>query len=164
MRITWNSIESVFVADFSSDFSGDLDAVKTAGFRTYGAPHWVWYAPSPGIKALERLKKSPPKSGLLITELALEKYKLLKQQYDKKVELKKEFQKMRTAAQREQEGSKTKEYEKDGFVSFVVEQKDTNFVNSYVKSAPGPDYCFVCGESTYLPEQSDLCLWCSEKF
>lgn len=163
MRIIWNTTESVFAAEFS-DFDGDLDAVKAAGFRTFGAPAWIWYAPAPGIKAVERLRKNPPKSGLTISELALEKYKSVKEQFDKKVELKKTFEKLKVAAQREQTGSKTKQYEKDGFTSFVVEPSAEKFEHTYIAPAPPAAWCFICGESVYEYEGTDLCLWCSEKF
>lgn len=161
MRIVWNDTESVFVAEFS-DFTGDLAAVKAAGFRTHGAPQWMWYSPSPGVIALDRLRKYPPSSGLLITETALQKFNFLKEQFDKKKELKKTFKKLITAAQND--SVKRPTYEKDGFSSYSVEPIDTEFVMKYTIPKPLSDYCFVCGDVVYPPEQPDLCLWCSDKF
>ncbi|SRR6266550_6814470 len=163
MRIIWDTTESVFAAEFT-DFASDLDAVKAAGFRTFGAPAWVWYAPSPGVKALERLRKNPPKSGLVITEVALQKYKSVKEEFDKKAEFKKTFEKLRVAARKEQAGSKVGQYEKDGFISFIVQPCTEKFVHTYAAPAPPTAWCFICGDSVHEYEGTDLCLWCSEKF
>ena len=68
MNIRWDTAERVFIAEFSQDFAGDLEAAKTAGFKPLGVPPpWVWHAPSPGVKALNRLRANRPASGLTIT-------------------------------------------------------------------------------------------------
>lgn len=163
MRIIWSETESVFVAEFSSDFAGDLDAVKQAGFRTFGAPEWLWYAPPPGVAALSRLQKNRPKSGLVITEVAFQKYNLLKEQFDKKVEFKKTFKKLQHVA--DQDSVKRPTYkDENGIVSFVVEPVDEEFTWKFSPPALPDQWCFVCGDPVYDYEGTDLCLWCAEKF
>ena len=162
MRILWSDSENVFVAEFSSDFPGDLDSVKTAGFRTNGPPNWLWYAPSSGVKALDYLREHKPNSGLVITEQALEKYNFLKKQFEKKRELKKIFE------QGKREASKTS-FEKtfidseSGIKCLVVESKVQDFVPSFVRPKSPEDICFMCGEPVYFYEYPDICLSCKGK-
>jgi hypothetical protein len=77
MNLIWDSLAREFVAEFSPDFHGDLEAVKAAGFHTNGPPSWRWYAPAPGVKALNRLRQNKPASGLTISPEALAIYQPL---------------------------------------------------------------------------------------
>lgn len=162
MRIIWSSEENWFQAELppGENWRDDMELVKQSGFKTTGAPTWLWYTSK--ASTLNKLRDKKPKSGLIITEVALEKYKFLNEQEQKKVELKKLFEKGKQAAQKD--SVKRPEYEKDGFVSFVVDRKDTRFAIKYVRPVPPAAYCFVCGDPVYDYEGTDLCLWCSEKF
>lgn len=160
MRIVWNNNENWFQVELSSEYwVDDKQSVQQAGFKTTGPPEWIWKTQKAAI--LNKLRDIKPKSGLIITETALEKYKLINEQESKKKELKKQFEKQRKAAQ--QNFNSRPEYEKDGFVSFIVEQKDKLFIPTYVKPEPPAEWCFVCGDPVYNFEALDLCLWCEEK-
>jgi hypothetical protein len=101
MNLVYNN--GRFEARFSRDFQGDLDAVKTAGFKpdtSSGA--WVWHTAK--IPVLEKLRKNRPASGIAIDDATFEKYKELKEQFDKNEEIKKAakaFEKERKAAEKE---------------------------------------------------------------
>jgi hypothetical protein len=77
MLIDYDSQRRVFVARFSQDFHGDLEVCKQAKFMTSGPPDWIWYAPPPGLPALERIRKNKPASGLTITDAAYAIYEKL---------------------------------------------------------------------------------------
>ena len=49
MNISWHPAERVFVAEFSSDFAGDLEAVKAAGFSTQTTELLTRESPIPGL-------------------------------------------------------------------------------------------------------------------
>lgn len=155
MRILWDSVGNKFQAEYQRD---EVELLKSAGFKTDGPPSWGWYTSK--AATLNKLRKINPKSGLTISELALEKYKLINEQESKKKELKKLFQKESKVAQNNSE--KRPEYEKDGFVSFVVEQKDKPFVPTYILPEPPSNFCFFCGDFIYDYEGIDLCLWCQK--
>src|ERR1700687_1948765 len=90
MNIVWDKSAREFVAQFD-DFHTDLEAAKEAGFRTNGPPEWRWYAPSPGVKALNRLREKRPASGLTISPEALEIYKPLAELEAKNTEVRKQL-------------------------------------------------------------------------
>jgi|SRR5579859_5386975 len=171
MRIIWNQQHQIFQSEFSSDFQGDLEAVKAAGFRTFGAPEWIWYAPPPGVKALNRLKAKPPASGLTITETALERYKPLNEREQKKEEIKKALKEARKAAKKEEKNN-------DPTTLLVIPEKgyiDASdlpplppFVRTYVSPEYPHEFCFICGCKVYLnsiekTEPLPICLWCEKE-
>lgn len=137
-----------------------MESVRHSGFKTTGAPEWIWHTASTAV--LNKLRKSPPKSGLAITELALEKYTLLDKQIQDKQELKKKF---KQAAQEINSGN-WKEYidPETGIVCKTVAPSEEKFKVEYIPPAPPENYCFVCGDPVYFYEQPDLCIWCAEKF
>jgi hypothetical protein len=159
MRIIWNDTENIFIAEFSSDFWGDLNAVKAAGFRTTGAPNWIWYTSK--IKVLDYLRNHKPNSGLTITEQAFEKYNSLKQQSEKKRELKKIFE-------REKKQINKTSFENTyldpelGITCLVVEPKIQNYTSRFIRPPSPKDRCSVCGEPVYFYEYPDACLWCKK--
>ena len=168
MRILWNSTQNVFQAEFSADFQGDLDAAKAAGFRTFGAPEWIWYAPPPGIKALNRLKDNKPKSGLTITEAALEKYKTLSVKYEKKEEIKKALKDARKAAKKEECSLPWFDIPEKGYIDASDLPPMPPFVHTYVRPNYPHEFCFICGCevpicSLYKTEPLAICLWCEKE-
>jgi hypothetical protein len=102
VNIRYDTAMNEFVAEFSSDFAGDLEAVKAAGFRTGGPPEWRWFAPSPGIKALNRLRSKRPASGLTITPEALLVYQPLADREAKNDEVKAALAAAKKQAKKEQ--------------------------------------------------------------
>lgn len=171
MNIAWSQSMRAFIAEFSSDFQGDLSAIKAAGFRTFGPPAWVWYAPSSGIKTLNKLRENRPASGLTISEEALAIYKPLAEQEARKAELKKQFSVLEKKAKKER-----KDKEQEAATSALLNIPEGQiwigpedlppkplFISELPVPAPhkGP-WCHVCGQPVYLYElqQPPTCLWC----
>lgn len=91
MRIVWNQNEERFEAQFSGEkFSEQWNADKTAamdaGFKTTGAPAWLWCVSKPA--ALAKLREHRPGSGLTITKEALDRFNHLQGVEQKNAELK----------------------------------------------------------------------------
>lgn len=165
MRIYWNESKNVFAAEFH-DFQSDLEAVKLAGFRTFGPPEWIWYAPSPGVKALNRLRENKPQSGLALTEHAFNKYKLASEKLEQKDALKKQFKDAQKKANKE-----SKDPDISGLTDIIIPEKGyidasdlPEFKSTWNKPVfIKPDFiCIVCGDWLYLPfpDYPDICSWC----
>lgn len=88
MNLRWNISLRRFEAEFSSDFNGDLAAVKGAGFKTDGAPQWVWHTSKAG--PLTKLREVRPASGLTITPEARSQYTPLAEMEAKNAKIKAE--------------------------------------------------------------------------
>ena len=173
MNIRWDTAESIFVAEFSSDFAGDLDAVKAAGFRTFGPPTWIWYAPSPSIKALNRLRENRPASGLTITPEALNIYKPLAVIEEQNTNTRKQLAEAKKQLKKERKESE-KEETSAAFAGLTEEKwwigaEDLPPWSEIApKAAPeaiweGPR-CVVCQQPVYSYEYPEIpvCLWCSK--
>jgi hypothetical protein len=158
LRIIWNEQENWFQAELTpgESWRDDLDSVKLAGFKTTGEPSWQWYTSK--ISALNKLRSRPPKSGLVITELALEKFKLLSEQLHKKQELKKTYEKLKKAAQ----SVNWPEFldPDTGVMCYVVSESKEKYKLDYTPPKP-PDLCCVfCGQPLYCFDATDVCVWC----
>jgi hypothetical protein len=163
MRILWNEQEHWFQAELGLGefWRDDMELVKHVGFKTTGSPGWIWHTSKASI--LNKLRDAKPKSGLSITELALEKYKSLNEQETKQSDLKKEFLKQRKQAA-ENRPSNWKEYldEDTGIMCKVVPPAEQKFVWKYVPP-PVPDLsCFMCGSPLYMYDLPDICIWCDK--
>lgn len=75
MNIVYNSQFGRFEAQFSTDFNGDLAAVKGAGFKCDGPPTWIWWTVK--LATLNKLREKKPISGLTINESAFQQYTIL---------------------------------------------------------------------------------------
>jgi hypothetical protein len=173
MNIRWDTTEQIFIAEFSQDFAGDLEAAKAAGFRTNGPPEWRWHAPSPGIKALNRLRKNRPQSGLTITEEALAIYKPLAEAEAKNAEVRTKLAEEKKKAKKER---KNKELESTGnsMLEGLTSEKwwigaedlppAPPFKSAYIPPTPPELKCFVCHQPLYPYEYTDvaMCLWCAK--
>lgn len=171
MNIRWDTAESIFVAEFSSDFAGDLDAVKVAGFRTFGPPAWVWYAPSPGILALNRLRANRPASGLTITPEALEIYKPLVVIEEQNAATRKQLAEAKKQVKKERKESE-QEATEASFTGFSEEKWWVGVedlppwvpvaAEAIVKAAAQGSQCVICEQPVYFYESQDppTCLWC----
>lgn len=161
MRLYWHESESVFAAEFQ-DFQNDLETVKIAGFRTFGPPEWIWYAPPPGVKALNRLRDLKPASGLTLTEVAFTKYQVLNQKEQEKAALKKQFKDAQKQAKKSEKLPELETYfdEEIGVTCIVVETIPSTFVMPKVTQT-SDTVCIVCGQYLYPPlDYPDICLWC----
>lgn len=163
MRIVWNEQENYFQAEIVfvvDQWREEIDTLKLAGFKYSGDPSRQWYATK--ASALNKLRKNPPKSGILITELALEKYKKLNEQEETNAALKKEFKKLQKAVGgpfpwREELDPGT------GVVCAVIPSVESEFKLDYTPPAPPDALCFICDRPVYFFEYPDLCLWCSKQ-
>lgn len=173
MNIVWNSVERVFVAEFSSDFAGDLDAIKAAGFKPLGVPPpWIWHAPSPGIKALNRLREKRPASGLTISPEALAVYTPLNELEVKNQEVRTQLAIAKKAQKKEQK--KKASEEPDPYWAKLTEEKWwigaedlPPWVSALIpKIRPiltSEQICEGCGIGPLSPlDYPTLCLWCSK--
>jgi hypothetical protein len=172
MRVIWDPTAQVFIAEFTQDFQGDLDAVKAAGFRPLGCPPpWIWHAPSPGVKALNRLREKRPVSGLTITQEALAVYKPLALQEEQNAAIKKQLADFKKGAKKERK-KKDEEAQSREVLAGASDAKwwiDTSdlpplppYTPSYVVPAPPSLKCVVCAQPVYFYEQQvpPTCLWC----
>lgn len=167
MNIRYDTTARVFVAEFSSDFAGDLEAIKVAGFKPLGVPPpWIWHAPAPGVIALNRLREKRPASGLTITEEALAVYKPLAETEAKNAEVRKQladFKKKQKKQRKESEKTQTVPEGKEW-----VGPEDLPSKPPYVSSiviVPAPttgEICQGCGDPLYFYESPTLCLWCDK--
>ena len=174
MNIRWDTTESVFVAEFSQDFNGDLEAVKMAGFRTFGPPAWVWYAPSLGIKALNRLRENRPASGLTITPEALEVYKPLALIEEQNAATRKQLAEVKKKVKKERKESEIKIVPDAAFAGlnegkwWIGTEDLPPWSEIASETTPeaiqeGPR-CVVCRQLVYSYEYPEIpmCLWCSK--
>jgi hypothetical protein len=159
MIICWNN--NRFEAQFT-DFQNDLDSVKTAGFRTSGPPDWMWFAPAPGIKALDRLRKSQPKSGLEITELALQHYKSITEKFKQKEDLRKQFKQAQKQAKKEQLILEDTYLDLEtGITCLIVKPIKSEFVSEYVRPIDPEERCLLCDVPLYpVIDNGTFCAGC----
>lgn len=166
MNIRWSPDRRQFEAEFSADFAGDLEAVKAAGFRTTGAPEWLWYAPPPGIKALERLRAKKPASGLTITPEAFAVYRPLAEQDAKNTEVRKAAalltkanKKQKIEREREVIGGEAMPADKEYITAADLPPMPPS-ENRYTPPPPPAERCQSCQAPLYFYESKDLCLFC----
>lgn len=168
MRIIWDEFNNRFTAELSpgENWREDMEAAKLSGFRTTGPPDWPWYASKASV--LNKLRENKPKSGLVLTEVAFQKYKLINDKEQTKLSLRKEFKQAQKKAKKE-----SKDPEISGLRDFIVPEKgyiDSTDLPPLVSTwtfpvFPKPDvYCFVCEAPLYLPfpDYPDICLWCEK--
>lgn len=173
MNLRWNGSFRRFEAEFSGDFQGDLAAVKSAGFKTDGAPEWVWYTYKAG--PLSKLREHRPASGLTISSEAREQFTSLWAVEEKNAKLKaelaahnKELKKKLKVADLDAKaalGPKMKMCE-EGFLCISKEDLPVLTVVYTPFTAPvwdGPR-CSIC-KSQLLPfelHNPDVCMWCQK--
>lgn len=146
-----------FEARFSQDFQGDLDTVKAAGFKpdtSSGA--WVWHTAK--IPVLEKLRKHRPDSGIAIDDATFQKYKELKEQFDKNEEIKKAAKKL----EKERKAEEKEPAVPEGKMYITKEDLPPMppSINPFIRPEPPKERCFICGEPLYFYELPDVCLWC----
>jgi hypothetical protein len=168
VNIAWNNAE--FVAEFSQDFQGDLNAVKNAGFKTTGPPDWRWY--TIGVKGLNKLREKRPSSGLTISPEALAVYTRLNEIEAKNAEVRAQLAIAKKAQKKEQK--KKAEEEPDPYWGKLTEEKWwigaedlPPWVSALIpKIRPiltSEQICEGCGIGPLSPlDYPTLCLWCSK--
>ena len=161
MNIRYNPTERRFEAEFS-DFNGDLAAVKKAGFKTTGAPGWVWWTAK--IPVLNKLRANKPASGLTITDEAFSVYEPLALQEAKNDELRKLAAQAQKAQKKAENSSNWLPEGKDSLGREDLPPhppSDPRFT-----PPPPPDtLCSCCDQPVYFYELQGvfpLCLWCEK--
>ena len=173
MNIRYNS--GNFEAEFSTDFQGDLAAVKAAGFRTSGPPQWIWYTNK--LSVLNKLRENKPASGLSITEDAYSSYLQLSEIEAKNAEVRAKFAPIKAEQDKAKKERKKKEIKEQNYVTVVIPPKpgqDFDYIGAEdLPSRPpykhkftpdvhtGP-FCMSCSDPVYFYELQNppVCLWC----
>lgn len=161
MRITWTN--NRFEAELTPGelWRDDKDAIQNAGFRTDGPPDWTWFTQK--ASTLNKLRDNKPKSGLSITELALEKYQSLNKQDEEKAALKKQFEQAKKQAAKSVED--TNEYYVDdstGITCIKVKPGNKLQYTKYVPPAVPEERCMICDDPIYFFESENICLSCEK--
>jgi len=168
MNLRWNGTYRRFEAEFSTDFQGDLVAVKAAGFKTDGPPEWVWY--SYKAEPLTKLRENRPQSGLTITPDAREQFAALTAVEAKNAEIKAQL-----AAHNKELKKKLKiiSNEKtsilkmcaEGYMCISVEDLPPKPPYQNAKAPPwtGP-VCVVCSSPllSFERHNPNVCTWCEK--
>lgn len=167
MRIVWNETEKYFQAELIPGelWRDDKDSIQAVGFQTDGPPSWTWFTRKASV--LNKLRDTPPQSGLAITEVALQRYNFLDQQERNKLELKKTYDKAKRAARKQSPDS-----EISGLHELVIPAK--GYIDAsdlppivstwaFVRPEPPDACCIVCGDPLYwFPDYPDICMWCDK--
>lgn len=139
-----------------------MEAVKEAGFKTQGPPLWLWCTKK--VSVINKLKDNKPKSGLSLSALAFEKYKPLNEDEQKKLELKKEYKKLKRTAEKNSLDSSISH-----MVELVIPEKGYLDASDYPPSTWKPafeitrmastDRCLACDDPLAFFEKT-VCIWC----
>lgn len=182
MNIRYNQLAGRFEAEFSTDFQGDLAAVKAGGFRCTGPDAWVWYTNK--IPALDKLRANKPASGLTITNEALAVYQRLSEIERKNAEARAKFaplaekqneEKKKAKKERRKQQLEEKTYSnitippKPGQGFDYIGKEDLPPMPPFeFKNPPQPHqgpWCFICKAPVYPYEKQEpepTCLWCEK--
>jgi hypothetical protein len=174
VNLRWNPTQRRFEAEFE-EFQGDLAAVKAAGFKTDGAPEWIWYTYKAG--PLGKLRENRPPSGLTITPEAKEQFASLWAVEQKNAELKAQLAEHTKALKKklkiEEQDAKASAGPQmkmcaEGYMCLSAEDLPPKppFVQPRPQGNPNPDAprCVICKTSVYFYEKQDppTCLWCEK--
>lgn len=172
MHLKWNQFERRFEAELGSGgFKADLEAVKEAGFKTSGAPDWVWFS----LKAmpLKWLRENRP-PVLTIDASARAEYERLLPVEENNAKLKAELQVHKKALKK----TLDREKRQSDLVTLVIPEK--GYIGPedlppippsekvYIPPPPPSVLCFVCKSPVYPYEYAEgtmnpACLWCQKK-
>src|SRR5271166_1580008 len=162
MNLRWNSTLSRFEAEFS-DFQGDLAAVKAAGFRTDGAPQWIWYSYKAG--SLAKLKGRP---GLTISPDARAQFNALWAVEERNAKVKAELAEHKKVLKKklkiEEQEANAIEIPEKGYIDASDLPLVTLSKDAFVPPPPPETRCIICQDPVYLYENTEIpaCLWCSK--
>jgi hypothetical protein len=175
MNLRWNGTYRRFEAEFSADFQGDLAAVKAAGFRTDGAPEWIWYTYKAG--PLGKLRENRPPSGLTITPEAKEQFVSLWAVEEKNAKLKAEIaehnktlKKKLKIADQDAKASAGPQMKMCSEGYLCLSKEDLPLAPPFAQPRPEPSLkpnapkCIICTAAVYFYEKLDppTCLWCEK--
>lgn len=166
MNLRWSGTFRRFEAEFSTDFHGDLAAVKAAGFKTDGAPEWIWY--SYKAAPLVKLRENRPASGLTITPEAKEQFTPMAQMEEKNAEVKKQLAEHNKALKKklkieEQECNATVIPAK-GYIDASDLPPMPPRTEAFIPPVWDGPRCAIC-KSQLLPfelHNPNICMWCEK--
>lgn len=177
INLKWNQFERRFEAELSRDnFQIDLEAAKEAGFKTDGAPAWIWYS----IKAmpLKWLREHRPPMLTIEADARVEYERLLPVE-ENNARLKTELQVHKKALKK----TLDREKRQGELRTLVIPHKPDElfdyigaedlppmppFEKQYVSPPPPDVLCIVCKSPVYPYEyaegtENSACLWCQKK-
>lgn len=165
MNLRWNSFLRRFEAEFSGDFAGDLAAVKEAGFKTDGAPGWIWHT----LKAGPLTKLRTLRPGLLtISPEARAQYTPMAAMEEKNAEIKAKAASHNKASKKklkiaEQIANAVVIPEK-GYIDASDLPPRPPYVSPFTPPPPPATLCIVCAAPIYFYELQSppTCLWCEK--
>jgi hypothetical protein len=166
-----------FVAEFSTDFHGDLNAVKTSGFRTTGPPQWTWYTSK--LSVLNKLRENRPPSGLTIDENAYQAYIRLSEMEATNAKVREQFAPIAEKQKKAKKERKKQQLKEKTYVTLIIPPKpgelfdfigmeDLPLLPPYEFKNPIPPHlgpwCTVCQAPVYLYEKQEppTCLFCEK--
>ena len=176
MNIRHNS--GSFEAEFTTDFHGDLAAVKAAGFRTTGPPSWTWWTTK--LAVLNKLRENKPASGLTIAEDAYQAYLRLSEIEAKNAEVRAKFAPIKAEQDKVKKERKKKEVHDQTYIAVTIPSKpgsDFDYIGAedlpplppFESKNPIPPHlgpwCCVCSAPVYPYEllNPPTCLFCENK-
>jgi hypothetical protein len=164
MNLRWNPTQRRFEAEFSTDFNGDLAAVKAAGFKTDGAPEWIWYTYKAG--PLTKLRTQRP-ALLTISPEAREQYTALSTVEENNAKVKAELAVHKKELKKKlkiEEGSSELEIPEKGYIDASDLPPQKSLCIAFQIPPPPDTKCIICEDSVYFYEKQDppTCIWCEK--
>ncbi len=177
MNIRYDNVQG-FIAEFSTDFNGDLNAVKAAGFRTTGPPSWLWWTLK--LPVLDKLRADKPASGLTISEPAYAEYLRLTEFERVNAAARAQFAPIAEKQKAAKKERKKKEIKEQNSSILIIPPKpgsDFDYIGAEDlppmppfehKHAPQPHagpWCHVCTAPVYPYEllNPPTCIWCEKR-
>jgi hypothetical protein len=165
MNLRWNNR---FEAEFSQDFSGDLSAVKAAGFKpdmSTGA--WVWWTSK--AAPLQKLRENRPPSGLTITAEAKANYASISEMEAKNSKIKAEAKEYTKSVKKKRDVVQQIKHAlvipEKGYIDKEDLSPQPPQVNKYVPPPPPDEKCIICACPVYFYEllvPFAMCIWCEK--
>jgi len=168
VNLRWNGSQRRFESEFSSDFQGDLAAVKEAGFKPDTSTGvWIWHSSKAG--PLTKLREKRPASGLTIASDAKAIYASLSEMESKNDKIKAEAKEYSKSIKKkrvvEEQIKHALVIPEKGYISAEDLSPQPPQENRYVPPPPPDTKCVICAAPVYFYELQTpfmMCLWCEK--
>lgn len=178
MNLIYNAQYGRFEAQFTTDFNGDLAAVKAAGFKCDGPPGWTWWTLK--LASLNKLRENKPISGLTINESAFQQYTHLSEMEAKNETARQAFAPIKDEQKKVKKQRKKQEQIERVYHNVVIPHKPGelyDFIGAEdlppmppfeFKNLPPPwtgPRCAYCRQPVYPYEKQEpipTCIWCEK--
>lgn len=179
MNIGYNTAFNRFEAQFSTDFQGDLAAVKTAKFKCDGPPTWTWWTAK--LDALNKLRENKPTSGLTISEEAYAVYTRLSEIEKENAAAREKFKPIKEEQAKQKKQRRKEQIDQKKYVTIkIFPHPDDPWGDGVTKEdlPPMPPYenenkpephfgpwCVYCRAPVFFFEKQEppTCLWCEKQ-